>query len=53
MNKQLVKIDEDTYHALKAIAEKNGLSSVEELLTQFAKNFSSGCSVTLASSNAA
>ena len=47
MNKQYVEIAPDTYCALERIAQENGLESVEDLLTIFAENFSTGCSVTL------
>ena len=42
-----VEIEEETYENLLAIAQNIGLGSVEKLLTQVAKNFSIGCSVTL------
>jgi hypothetical protein len=42
-----VEIEEETYENLLAIARSIGLGSVEKLLTQVAKNFSIGCSVTL------
>ena len=47
MPKQFVEIDETTYDALVKVAQKNGCDSVEMLLIEFAKNFSTGCSVTL------
>ena len=47
MFKQFIIIDDSTYEALLAIAKRLGLNSVEKLLTEFSKNFSSGCSVTL------
>lgn len=49
--KQFIEIEPDTYRALQAIAKENGCPSVEILLTKFAENFSSGCSVTLTSAN--
>ena len=48
MNKTFVEIDEYTLRELKKVAKSNGCKTVEELLTAFAKNFSTGCSVTLA-----
>lgn len=45
--KEMIEIDNDVYASLEAVAKKNGYSSVEELLTAIAKNFSTGCSVTL------
>ena len=48
MNKTFVEIDEATLRDLEKIAEEHGFSSIDELLTAFAKNFSTGCSVTLA-----
>lgn len=48
--KKFVEIDPKTYRALEAIAKEHGCSSVEELLTRFAENFSRGCSVTLTAS---
>ena len=47
MSKKFVEIDEATLRNLEKIAKDNGFTSVEELLTAFAKNFSTGCSVTL------
>ena len=44
--KKFVEIAPETYRALEAIAKEHGCSSVEELLTKFAENFSQGCSVT-------
>ena len=46
-----VEIDEATLLNLEKIAKECGFISVEELLTAFAKNFSAGCSVTLAIGN--
>jgi hypothetical protein len=51
--KQLVEIDEATFVALAKLAAEKGFSSVEELLTAFAKDFSTGCSVTLGKTDAA
>ena len=48
MSKKFVEIDGDTFLDLEKIAKDNGFTSIEELLTAFAKNFSTGCSVTLA-----
>jgi len=50
MKKQLVEIDEETFKQLEAVARENGFNSVEEFLTEFAYQFSRGCSVTLAGS---
>lgn len=50
MEKKFVEIDEATYDALTKVAHANGFDSVEKLLTKFAQDFSSGCSVTLGSS---
>ena len=47
MSKTFVEIDRATLLNLEKIATDSGFASVEELLTTFAKNFSSGCSVTL------
>ena len=47
MSKRLVEIDEATFKDLEKVAKDNGFSSVEELLTAFANDFSSGGSVTL------
>lgn len=47
MRKKFVKIDEATYDALVKVAHDNGFDSVEKLLTEFAEDFSTGCSVTL------
>ena len=44
---QFVEIEPVTYEALLSIAQKLGFATVEKLLTEFAKNFSTGCSVTL------
>lgn len=44
---KFVEINEETYNQLAALAEKNGFDSVEKLLTNFANEFSTGCSVTL------
>lgn len=46
-NMRCVKIDEAVYANLEKVASRNGMKSVEDLLTAFAKNFSSGCSVTI------
>ena len=45
--RKFVEIDEATYNQLEAIAKKNGCDTVEKLLTDFASDFSTGCSVTL------
>lgn len=45
--KQFIEIATDTYRSLESIAKKSGCTSVEELLTKFAVDFSTGCSVTL------
>lgn len=45
--KTFVEIDDDAYKALEEKAKEKGFSSVEELLEAFAKDFSTGCSVTL------
>ena len=47
MSKKFVEIDDATLLDLEKIAKDNGFTSIEELLTEFAKNFSTGCSVTL------
>ena len=47
MSKKFVEINEKTLAELEKIAKDNNFGSVEELLTAFAMNFSSGCSVTL------
>ena len=44
---KFVEIDDSTYSNLEEVAKRNGYDSVEKLLTQFANDFSSGCSVTL------
>ena len=51
MHKKFVEIDEATIRDLEKIAKENGFASIEELLTAFAKNFSTGCSVTLSISD--
>ena len=51
--KTLIEIDAATYAALEKVAKDKGFSTVEELLTAFAKNFSTGCSVTLKATAAA
>lgn len=51
--KKYVEIDDATYEALTALATNKGFSTVEELLTAFAKDFSTGCSVTLRATEAA
>ena len=45
--KRFVEIDDETMKSLEAKAKENGFSTVEELLEAFAKDFSTGCSVTL------
>lgn len=45
--KKFVEIDVVTYEALNALATSKGFATVEELLTAFANDFSTGCSVTL------
>lgn len=45
--KRLVEIEETVYSNLEKVAAENGCATVEELLTKFAENFSTGCSVTL------
>ena len=47
MSKMFVEIDANTLRNLEKIAKESGFVSVDELLTAFAKNFSTGCSVTL------
>lgn len=47
MNKKFVEIDDITFRRLERLVAENGFSSVDELLTAFAQNFSAGCSVTL------
>ena len=47
MHKKFVEIDDATLLDLEKIAKENGFASVEELLTAFAINLSTGCSVTL------
>lgn len=42
-----IEIEENTYNALSTIAQREGVGTVEKLLTMVAKNFSTGCSVTL------
>lgn len=44
--KQFVEIDPKVYEDLERVARDNGMT-VAELLEAFAKNFSTGCSVTL------
>lgn len=51
--KMYVEITDVTYAALDALAKSKGFATVEELLTAFAKDFSTGCSVTLKSIEAA
>ena len=51
--KRFVEIDDATYKALSIVAKSKGFATVEELLTAFAKNFSTGCSVTLKKTEAA
>ena len=51
--KTFVEIEPETYRALEALAKEHGCSSVEELLTKFASDFSNGCSVTLTSAKGA
>lgn len=51
MHKKFVEINDTTLLALEKIAKESGFTSVEELLTAFAKNFSTGCSVTLTIGN--
>jgi len=50
MSKQFVEIAEDTMRQLEEVAESNGYTSVEKLLTDFARQFSGGCSVTISPS---
>ena len=45
--KQFIEIADETMNALEQKAKDNGFTSVEELLEAFAKDFSTGCSVTL------
>lgn len=45
--KKFVEIDDKTLEALTNLAHIKGFSTVEELLTAFADGFSTGCSVTL------
>ena len=45
MSNKFVEIDDATLLDLEKIAKDNGFTSIEELLTAFAKNFSTGCSV--------
>ncbi len=52
MNKRFVEIDEETLERLEKVAEANGYPSVEKLLTEFAIQFSTGCSVTLTQARA-
>ena len=47
MSKKFVEIDDAPLLNLEKIAKDNGFTSIEELLTAFAKNFSTRCSVTL------
>ena len=47
MSNQFVEIDQETLERLEKVAKANGYSSVEKLLTAFALQFSTGCSVTL------
>ena len=47
MSNQFVEIDQETLARLEKVAEANGYPSVEKLLTAFALQFSTGCSVTL------
>ena len=42
MSKKFVEIDDATLLDLEKIAKDNGFTSIEELLTAFAKNFSTG-----------
>ena len=47
MAKAFVEIPEEVLADLEKRAHESGFSSVAEFLEAFAKNFSSGCSVTL------
>ena len=47
MSKMFVEIEDGVYENLQAVAERNGLDSVEKLLEEFAAKFSTGCSVTI------
>ena len=44
--RKFVEIDDEIYAKLEKQAHEKGFSCVEELLAAFAKNFSTGCSVT-------